>query len=272
MACRQETMNVVVIGEEMKFVSSYCTDVGISKKVNQDSLCIKVARTLKGDIAMVVVCDGMGGLAKGELASATVIRAFNEWFTQTLPGFVNVQKENQIENSWEKIVHSLNERLWAYGIKENAQLGTTLTALLVFYDGTYKIIHVGDSRAYKVTNQEIIQLTEDQSFVAREVRRGNMTKEQAAVDPRKNVLLQCIGASRDIEAQLINGTAGSGDIFLLCSDGLRHKVPDKEMFQIITDADIQDSAGIDIVLNKLIEMNKDRGEKDNISAVLLKLI
>ena len=158
------------------YITSFCTDVGIKKKVNQDSLCIKKALLKDKTVLMALVCDGMGGLSKGELASATVIRGFSDWFVKDL---VSTQGDfDKIRKQWENLIISLNTKLWNYGKKNAAELGTTLTAILFVEGKEYLIAQVGDSRAYEI-GQTINQITEDQSFVAREVKRGNMTKEQA---------------------------------------------------------------------------------------------
>lgn len=112
---------------------------------------------------LAVICDGMGGLSQGELASATVVRGFADWFVRELPGLIR-QRE-----------------------------------------------------------------TEDQSYVAREVKRGNMTLEQARTDTRRNVLLQCIGASAEVMPELKEGKIKFGNTYLLCSDGFRHELTEEEM-------------------------------------------
>lgn len=87
----------------MHFIGTAITDVGISKKSNQDSVCVKIAETKKyGQVAMVVLCDGMGGLEKGELASATVIKAFSNWFENELPGQINKLSWKQLSSDLEK--------------------------------------------------------------------------------------------------------------------------------------------------------------------------
>ena len=248
------------------YITSYCTDAGIKKRVNQDSLCIKKALLKDKTILMALVCDGMGGLSKGELVSATVIRGFSDWFAKDLEA---TQGDiDKIRNQWESLVINLNTKLWNYGKKNAAELGTTLTAILLVEGKEYLIAQVGDSRAYEI-GQTINQITEDQSFVAREVKRGNMTKEQALVDPRRNVLLQCIGASKSVKPVFYEGQIGVRKGFLLCSDGFRHTVLEQEMFQALSGLEDAPKEQIKEKLRQLVEENKKRGETDNITAVYI---
>lgn len=249
------------------YAIGYGTDVGIKKKVNQDSLCIKKA--FVGDKLMVlaIVCDGMGGLSKGELASATVVRRFSDWFVNEMS--LTCESIEEIRMQWERIIQKSNDKLWNYGIQNGVQLGTTLTAVLVIGNEDYLIAQVGDSRAY-LLKREIVQLTEDQSFVAREVKRGNMTKEEAAVDPRRNVLLQCIGASKTVEPAFVKGKIEDGSGFLLCSDGFRHKVTEDEFLTYLGKTEVCEKQSIQSKIRELIELNKQRGETDNITAIFMK--
>ena len=174
----------------MVFLDAVETDVGIAKTTNQDSACITVAQTPYGQIAMAMICDGMGGLEKGELASATVIRAFLDWFCQELPDQMADFRWDAGQTAWTHQIKTLNRMISDYGKFYGFSLGTTVTAMLLFQD-TYMIAHVGDSRAYALQTN-ILQLTEDHSVVGREVRRGTMTAQQAERDPRRNVLLQWV--------------------------------------------------------------------------------
>lgn len=251
------------------YIVGYNTDVGIRKKVNQDSLCIKKALIGEKKVLMAVICDGMGGLSKGELASATVVRAFSDWFQEELPHVY--QNVDRIREQWGRLIRQCNDKLWNYGRQNGVQLGTTLTVLLLLDKEKYLIAHVGDSRAYEVGGQ-ILQITEDQSYVAREIKRGNMTKEQALVDAKRNVLLQCIGASSVVEPVYYEGEIKANAGFLLCSDGFRHKVEEYEILQSLLGLNRIDKTSINITLKNLVEVNKNRGEADNITAIYVKQV
>lgn len=221
---------------------------------------------------MAVLCDGMGGLSYGEVASATVVRRFAQWFEQELPAKLRGLSCEVVKKEWVSLVQQLNEKLWVYGKKNDVQLGTTVTAIFILEYGNYVIIHVGDSRAYRITKNNIEQLTEDQSLVAREVKKGNITKEQAAVDSRKNILLQCIGVSKNVEPECIEGNAISGEIILLCTDGFRHKLTEEELLGKINGSITETEAEIQQALAMLVNENEERGETDNISAIMIKAL
>lgn len=255
----------------MDFNIALHTDVGISKDTNQDSLCIKQAQTDKGNILLAVVCDGMGGLEKGEVASATIIKAFSTWFENELP--LQLAQDNCVEEvryRWDRIVKEQNQIIGEYGRNHHTQLGSTLTALLIFEDGKYLIGHVGDSRAYKVTDTSIETLTLDQTVVANDVRNGRLTQEEAERDPRRNVLLQCIGASRIVEPDFIEGVVQANECYMLCSDGFRHVISSAEINEAFAPSNNKDESAMKANIVKLIELNKEREETDNISAILIK--
>lgn len=256
----------------MKFLASYSTSVGIKKEVNQDALCIKKARVGNDEVILAVICDGMGGLSSGELASATVIRRFSDWFEEELPNKVSTITAEEVKSKWSTMIFQLNEKLRNYGKDIRKQLGTTLTAMIILPNGIYVTAHVGDTRQYQINTNVIEQITEDQTFVAREVKRGNMTKEQAMNDSRRNVLLQCIGASGDVEPAFWQGQVQSKDNFLLCSDGFRHVLSDEEIYEAIMSENLYSEQTIADCLGTMIRINESRGETDNITAILIKNI
>ena len=131
----------------MGFSAVYNTDVGIKKKTNQDSLAIKIADTPKGQVVFSLVCDGMGGLAKGEVASKEVITAFCNWFDTQFVEMVdnNSFSEELLRYQWIRLAVEQNEKIKAYGEQNGFMLGTTISAILIYRE-MYYILHVGDSR------------------------------------------------------------------------------------------------------------------------------
>lgn len=254
-----------------EFILGQCTDIGVRKQCNQDSICIKSVQIEEQIISMAIVCDGMGGLSKGELASATVVRAFSKWFTEEMPYNKVFQNAEVIKQRWKEIVRETNRKIWNYGNENGVQLGTTVSVLLILNNQKYLIMHVGDSRIYGI-EESMIQITEDHSYIAREVKRGNMTKEQAANDPRKNVLLQCVGGSRNVEPDILEGPVCGVQGFLLCSDGFRHQISEAEMYEEVSKKTIQNKKDIEDVLAHLISVCIKRGETDNISAILIRKV
>lgn len=252
----------------MKYIAIADTDIGTTKDTNQDSLLVKHILYKGKEVLMAVICDGMGGLSKGELASATVIRAFNKWFCDEVIHEVEHINMQRIADKWVVMLRNLNIKIQEYGIDNGVSLGTTFTGIL-FIEDKYLIVHVGDTRVYEITS-EIHQLTTDQTFIAREIDRGTLTWEQAKSDKRRNMLLQCVGASKMVEPQIIYGTAKKG-AYLLCSDGFRHEITDKEIYRALSPTEVCEKKIIQIKVRELIETVKQRMEKDNISAIWIKV-
>lgn len=251
---------------------AYHTDIGIKKKTNQDSLLIKTAETNQGKILLMTICDGMGGLAKGEVASASVIRAFDEWFEKELP-YVLAEEDvkGKIKKQWDSILQKMNLEITNYGVRKGIQLGTTVTSFLLLENGTYLVCYVGDTRLYRITDTSLTQLTTDQTFIAREIREGRMTLEQAKSDPRRNTLLQCVGASPQVDVDFLEGKTERNDIYMLCCDGFRHVLTDDEIRVNLSPSVCTDATVAKNQLVYLVETNKQRKEEDNITALLAKV-
>lgn len=277
----------------MQFRGAGYSNVGRTKDTNQDSYAISIADTKVGNVALVIVADGMGGLEKGELASAEVVRTLSSWFAEKLPPSLEALEtniggfEHFVEGQWHGLVQDLNLRIMRYGMQHRMNLGTTLTALLVI-GARYSIVHVGDSRVYEITDKEVKQITTDQTFVKREIDAGRMTVEESLSHPNRNMLLQCLGSSKEVVPDIIHGTLRKDATYLLCSDGFRHVLTDQELkeklcpkalnkawdAQACLDANGIISSGPEPVVGVLSDMTTlvmDRKERDNITAVVLRV-
>ena len=177
-----------------------CSDRGIVKKINQDSALYKQASTGIGDLMLAAVCDGMGGLRNGEVASSEMIKAIATWFD---------------------------------------------------HHGT-------------------LQLTHDQTVVQQLIDSGRITRKQAEIHPDRNILLQCIGAGGDVVPEYSTGEYQAGDIFLVCSDGFRHKLMEEEMRQSFG-AGMDTEKKLKAAVKKAVEVNLQRKEKDNITVVAVRM-
>lgn len=254
----------------MNILTAYCTDIGNTKQVNQDALLIKTGTTGKADVMLLCVCDGMGGLSMGERASAHVIYRFSEWFDKNLP--VIFQEEtwtDAIREQWVELLEKANVNLAEFGTRHGVNLGTTCTAMLMI-GLDYYVIHIGDSRIYEIT-EEIRQITNDQTVLAREIAMGRVLPQNAAEDARGSVLLQCVGASKNIDPQFFQGTVRKNAVYMLCSDGFRHKVSDKEFLKGFLPKDMTDERVMERQCGYFTELNKSREERDNITVVLAKI-
>ena len=253
----------------MNFIISANTDIGLTKSTNQDSLTTMVINTPLGRMAFAVLCDGMGGLDKGEVASASVINAFRNWAANDLPNLCNQPLEDAvIRSQWEAIVTQQNLAIKTYGARQGVKLGTTAVVMLLTQTRFY-VLNVGDSRAYVLTDH-LQQLTNDQTFVAREVAMGHMTQEEAEQDERRSVLLQCVGASDDVYPDMFFGDVQGNAVYMLCSDGFRHEITPDEIYAQLQPSVLFDEHTMQQHTINLIELNKQRQERDNISALLVR--
>lgn len=253
----------------MNFLTAYHTDVGIKKKTNQDSLLIHQAQTDSGNVLFAVICDGMGGLAKGEVASACMIRTFSEWFQGEFPQLLVAGFQPEaLRESWERVTANVNQKITNYAIQEGVSMGTTCVTLL-FVGNNYYIMNIGDSRVYLISDN-VYQLTKDQTYVQREMDAGRMTMEEAMRDPQRNVLLQCVGASSVIEPDFYMGDLEINQSFMLCCDGFRHVIDPMEMYQYMNSGVCVDVETMKRNLEYLTDLNKQRRETDNITAVLIR--
>lgn len=253
----------------MDFIVSANTDIGIKKNTNQDSLSVKLINTSQGKMAFAILCDGMGGLDKGEVASAAVIKEFDKWVYNELPTLCNGPIEDyMIKAQWDKIIVDISERIKRYGARQGVNLGTTAVVMLLTQT-RYYILNVGDSRAYEIKEQ-LKQITVDQTFIAREIALGHMTMEEAMQDSRRNVLLQCIGASDEVYPEMFFGPVQKDAAYMLCSDGFRHEITPEEIYAYMNPNVLCDETSMNNNTVSLIELNKQRMETDNISVALIR--
>ncbi len=248
------------------------TDAGKVRRINQDSAMIKVANTGRhGRISFVAVCDGMGGLSRGEVASCKTVRALENWFCEELSLMQNLSEDKlwvTIEKSLRRLIARISSDIRRYGRHRGINLGTTLTALLQI-GNRYIAVNVGDSRIYRITRKEITRITRDQSVVQDKLDKGIITEEEAQSDPERSVLLRCVGSSREVEPWVQQGTFDRNTTVLACSDGFWRKLEEAEMHDKLCP---QMCVTPDDMLNqcrKLAERAFERGEDDNISVAAM---
>lgn len=251
----------------MFFQTASYTDQGETRPSNQDSYTIKVVQTAWGEIALAVICDGMGGLAQGEIASAALISAFENWFWEDLPHLLRQGLPGEVlAAQWNRLVRETDSAIRRYGDAQGIRLGTTVTALLVTQE-RYYLMHVGDCRAYRIVDGAAVQLTEDQTLAARELRAGHITEEAYLTDSRRNVLLQCVGAGSPVIPELRSAPCGGEAVFLLCSDGFYHTLLRDELEQLARGQAREE--WLRQYLAALGSLCRQRGEQDNLTALAL---
>lgn len=225
-----------------------------------------------GDILMAVICDGVGGLSLGELASSSVASSFGTWFEKDLPPLlsdVNTELPSTIRNSWAGLLQDLDAAICRYGKESGSPLATTCTAMICI-GGTYLIAHVGDCRAYEFSESGLRQLTEDQTLVARELARGAITPDEAGSCPGENVILQAVGSPNGIEPSFYAGDTSGKAIYLMATDGAYRKTGDDGIRAAFEDASPSDES-LGQACDKLVRIAFGLGETDNLTALAFSL-
>lgn len=232
-------------------------DIGKERSSNQDAF---FAGEISQDIAFAVVCDGMGGANAGEVASQTAVKTISEYIINsyrkkiTIRDFVKILRNALI---------SANITLYDMAAKDEELKGMGTTAVVVVIKGNeVAIAHVGDSRIYLV-NDEITQLTRDHSIVQTLIESGEISPEDAALHPRKNVITRALGVEEDVAVDTAELVLSDNDTLLLCTDGLTNFVAVEDILKTFKENDIA------IVPEKLVELANAGGGGDNITAVTL---
>ena len=184
------------------------TDIGIKRSDNQDNYWSAILKVNDTEAGVVCLCDGMGGLNNGSLASRMVVEAVRDY----------ILREFEFEGI-DEVIKLVNQKILGMSGGEREKLmGTTCTFLLC-YDGSYKIWHIGDSRAYLIRNGKETLLTTDHSAI----HEYNIRKQDNEYlwNKYKNKLTRCIGVKNEILPDIYEGSYNSGDVFFLCSDGCK---------------------------------------------------
>lgn len=242
----------------MRYLLACCTDKGRHKAVNQDSLLTCRTRHQGEEIAFAVICDGMGGLQRGEVASLKVIDSFEYWFQKIFPEMLDAEEfEDELYDSWEELLQNTHQEIRKYGQYYGIRMGTTVTVMLL-WQKDYYVAHVGDCRIYEIKN-EIIQMTKDQV-------QAKLTSEG------EHILLQGIGASKTVRPAYYSGIVEEDAVYLLCTDGFRHKISEQELRQAFAPEELIGEEAMERQGKEITQLVRERGEKDNISVIVLRTI
>lgn len=253
----------------MKYIAAAASDIG-KRRGNQDSLCVKTAKfNNQDDLVMAIMCDGMGGLSKGEFASASLIRAFCKWFDEELSEVNGELSLDYIVNEWGQVVRKNSSRLKQFGEEKGIRLGTTFSGLFILND-RYMIMQIGDSRIYHIVEGKVDLLTEDQTLAMQEYKLGNISMEEMRTDSRKNVLLQSVGVTNHLKPVVQFGNITNCSVFVLCSDGQYHTMSTEDFARIVDPCKLHSIRDLRESCKSLISAAKENGEKDNISVILIK--
>ncbi len=229
--------------------SSAESNVGRKRRHNEDNFVAAPP--------VFAVADGMGGAQAGEVASELAADTVRE--TEFDPSVTGKERVVALIKAANLRVH---ERA---AVDASASgMGTTMTVAMLQPDGMLAIGHVGDSRAYRLRDGELEQLTDDHSLVGELVRRGELTPQEAAVHPQRSVITRALGTEADVDVDVFTVEAHDGDIFLLCSDGLTTMVDPDTIAAILR----RNGTHLEAATSALIKAANDRGGDDNITAIL----
>lgn len=240
---------------------SALTDVGLVRDNNEDSFY----KSKDCNFPLFIVADGMGGHKAGETASKMAVEIIKNNFIQNKS---KLTTEKSITKHITQAIKIANKEIFNYSNKDKlcSGMGTTITLAYILNEKIY-IGHVGDSRAYRIRDNDIIQLTEDHSLVHELVKSGSITIEEGKVHPQRNMITRAVGTSTEIEVDLITEEFLKDDIFIICSDGLTNMITDQEIKKSFKNKVLLNEACIDLV-NKA----KDNGGKDNITIIAIELV
>jgi PPM family protein phosphatase len=223
------------------------TDAGRRRRRNEDALVVEPP--------VFAVADGMGGAQAGEVASRIAAAVFREFHEADA-----LEAERRVEAIIQEANRRIHER--ARADAHASGMGTTVTAALV--EGEQVAIgHVGDSRAYRIRNGELEQLTQDHSLVADLMRSGRLSPEEADVHPQRSVITRALGTDPEVDVDTVVLDARPGDMFLLCSDGLTTMLGDDEILSVVRETESLDQA-----VKALVKSANRRGGEDNVTVIL----
>lgn len=238
----------------MRFECVSRTDVGLRRKINEDSVFVDPKRGLWA------VADGMGGHEAGEVASTMVTDAL-----RCLPVVADIDElTDRAVEALRQVNRDLIE-LARSGERKGHTIGTTVVGLAVA-NGSFRCFWLGDSRAYRLRDGEIARLTRDHSVVQELVDAGMIKAEEADSHVDANLITRAVGVAENIAVEIIGGDVRPGDQFVLASDGLTRVVRDDELAAELRRGPPAQSA------DSLLEMVLARGAPDNVSLIITKLI
>ena len=237
------------------------TDPGETRTQNQDAYLIE---QLDKHTLLCVVCDGMGGAKSGNVASTLAADVFTQEVKRT---WTPDMDQERLDQMLEAAVKLANFTVYdqAQQFPEFDGMGTTLVALLI-HGKTATIVNVGDSRAYLVGSNGILQITTDHSLVQMMIAQGELTPEKAKYYPSKNLITRAIGTEAHVNCDIFHRRVEKGTFYLLCTDGLSNLLDDQEiLFEVAHGGDKTQCC------ERLLDIAKKRGAPDNVTSVLVEL-
>ena len=237
------------------------TDSGKVRQHNQD--VFKILYDEDKGIAVLIVCDGMGGAKAGNVASALAAETFMHHMGKYIE---NIGITSDIAKKMTDAVLAANKAVYEKSVHDDefAGMGTTLTAAISTNEGEI-VVNVGDSRAYLITTNKIIQITKDHSVIEDMITRGDITRAEARRHPSKHLITRALGTSQEEAPDVFFLKLDSGDHMLLCSDGLSNIVLDSEIL-----FELQRGLSVRECCENMVKMALSRGAPDNVTAVIFR--
>ena len=250
----------------MRILAAGKTDVGRKRHRNEDAIVIAP------DLSLYIVCDGMGGHAAGEVASATATATVVRYVRDHRARIDAFDDSNAARDTLVKLVEEAIQQasaaVFAIATSESGKAGMGTTLTMVLCTRTIGIMgHVGDSRLYLRRGGRVYQLSEDHTYVAELVKRGMATAEQAKAGPYANVITRAVGIQKSIRPDTLIFDILPGDTLMLCSDGLTKYLESNDELGPFLDADDVDPAP-----GRLVDLANERGGGDNVSVVMLRAV
>lgn len=245
-----------------KFILTAVSDRGVQHKENEDSFYAGAVTFNETRTAFALVADGMGSTSKAKEASETIAKAFGSWYENLREDVLYSDIEGFLYDSWMRLVKACNEKI----NREESPGGTTLVCCL-FVNGTYYAINIGDSRMYHLKADELFQITEDHSYLNFAQERG-IEIDSSSI----NKITKFIGCGFDQAVpDFFAGTFRSGECFFLCSDGMRHKVKAEELRTALA-KHVSGEADDEKTIGRLMDIAMQRGEKDNLTGITVRVL
>jgi len=252
------------------------SDIGKKKDRNEDSFGVFRAdpprTTLISEGALAVVADGLGGHGNGDIASKLAVSIMRDMLREPPPDDAAFRIETLSDRGYLPLLRAAaeraNENIYRTNVDHVAgrrPMGTTLLAAILARDAAW-LINVGDSRAYHIRDGIVLAKTDDHSWVDEQVRQGLMTVEAAENDKRKNLVTRSIGTHPTVDVDCYHWPVESGDVLILCSDGLVNMINEREMVRVAS----QPLPAKDITI-QLINAANAAGGRDNITVIVAKV-
>ena len=235
------------------------SDIGLVRNNNQDFLD---SGNISENCVFAIVCDGMGGANGGGTASHITV----DFITENLEKFkVETMQENEIKDLLIRLSQEANKKVFEMSRKDESLNGMGTTIIFsIISSNVVHLVHAGDSRAYMISEEKIIQITRDHSIVQELVESGEITTEQAKNHPKKNVITRALGVNFDLKLDYYKHVFKENDALLICTDGLTNYLDGNELLKIINDVGDEKS------VESFISEAKKRGGSDNITVVLIR--